>query len=298
MQSLLSVGGVPIFSGVGFVDEMYFIQYGFLYTYKFVMLVSMSLMFWKLLNATGSYRFFWATLLVLSMVISLFDGKRVVLLSFFIVACLIYIKSPHFKSFKNVIFYAVPAIIIYVLIGQIRSGEISPAFDEAFVGAFYTAGVEYRDYALTFTNVRPGEIENYDWFMSSFAALVNSSLANIVGFDKAYYSSVDSARAFMHYYDIELGIRTGLISELWFAYGWMGIFPMLFLGLLCRYLCGRLDRQNKINNNLFLGIIYSFSLMAIMGQSSILFGLLLTLLYIYVAHFILCFIFPNLKIRL
>jgi len=298
LQSIINVGSIPLFSGEGFVDEMYSINYGFLYTYKFIMLVSMAIMFWKALNSSGLFKAFWVILLSISMVIALFDGKRVIVLAFFLVACVLYFKHRNVNSVHKVFLYLIPSVFIYVFIGQLRSGEISPAFNEILVGIFYTAGVEYRDFALTFTNVKPGEIEGYNWFLSSLAALVNSNIANLIGFDKDYYISIDSARAFMRLYDINFGIRTGIISELWFDYGWFGLVVAFILGIGCRFLCNKVDYEQNLLGCIYLSIIYGFSVLAIMGQSSMFFGMLLTLFYIYAAHYFLSVIFPKLKVNL
>lgn len=148
-----------------------------------------------------------------------------------------------------------------------------------------TTGTEFRDSIFTTTFYTPADVSSfgYNWFASSIGSLFNSSLLALVGVEKAQLLASDSARTFMVILDQRFGIRLGLITELWFAYSWYGLFIVFFIGAAMAYLSKVADAQVSDLRRAFLFTILANWAMAMMGQSSVLFGTLPTLLYAYVA---------------
>lgn len=294
LEMIYRLGFIPIFSGSSIVGDMYSYSYGVLYSYKVVMLLSMLLLFFLSFILGGKLRALLLVLLAITIIISLFDGKRVIVIAFFVASFAVYYRVCGDKfSLAPVIKYAVVFLLVYVMIGQLRSGEVSSAYEDWLLGVFYSFGVEYRDFALTLGFVEPGGIDDYDWFLSSVANLINSNIASLIGFDKNSYVVLDSARAFMAFYDVNLGIRTGLISELWFAYGWNALPLMMLVGLLVGYISRKVEVARNIHSLFLYAIVYAYLLLSIMGQSSVFFGVLLTVFYLLVFEFMCRFIFPN-----
>jgi len=187
-----------------------------------------------------------------------------------------YIKS---KS----IYYISIIFITYTGISKLRSGDTDSGVT-SIDDVFYSVGAEFRDFMWTVTNYEPGEIPDYSWVLSSLGSFFNGKILSILGFDKNTLVGMDSARSWMHVFEIDLGIRTGIFSELWFEFGPFSVIVSLVLGVFVSKVCADIYRAGTIKALIFKVFVFSFVFLAVMGQSSLLFGVLITCIYIFIIY--------------
>jgi hypothetical protein len=294
-ESIINVGYIPILSG-GFVDEMYNISYGKLYSYKAIMIFSILIAF-HLYSSSRSEKSTWTYLYLLVFIFfllsSLFDGKRVVFL-----ASVIAVFSYMYKVYgwvyikKNIYSYCIFVFIFYVGMSLLRSGDEFEG-GKSIHNIFYFLGAEFRDFAWTVTNYTPGEIPNYSWVASSLGSFINGGVLSFLGFDKGGLVFMDSARSWMNVFEIELGIRTGIFSELWFEFGFLGIFFSFLLGLSLSKISTGLYAARNLRGMIFKLFVYAYIFLSIMGQSSLFFGVLITSIYVYLVLLIIEVLLPE-----
>jgi oligosaccharide repeat unit polymerase len=297
-ESTIAIGYVPIFAGDNIVDVMYELNYGTLYNYKVIMVVSVFFSFYYMIfyyNKSKMRFLFFLTVFVLFCAISVFDGKRVVILASL---CLIsiYVSKRFGFSFirKYSLVFSSVLFFLYVGTALMRANiTFSEFFSNGFHSIFYSLGTEYRDFAWTVSYYNPGEIPGYSWVKSSIGSLINGSTLSFMGFDKVQLVHMDSARSWMDIFGIELGIRTGIISELWFEFGWWGNIVIFIFGTVASWLSKQLMLSTTISKLIFVSLIYSYLFLSIMGQSSVFFGVLTTSFYLYVLFLITNFLFKS-----
>ncbi len=81
---------------------------------------------------------------------------------------------------------------------------------------------EYRTFAYVVNYFKPGEIENYNWAVSTIAAAINSTVLHVLGFDEESLVQSSSAFSWRYIFYSEFGIRAGIIAGLYMAYGFPG----------------------------------------------------------------------------
>ena len=144
-------------------------------------------------------------------------------------------------------------------------------------------GAEFKDFAWTVTHYEPFTIPNYSWVQSSLGSFFNGFLLSLVDINKNELVHMDSARAWMDIYGIELGIRTGIISELWFEFSYFGMLLMFVFGCALSKLTSKIYIEKELFKFILFSILYAYLLLAIMGQSSLFFGVSITVVYLYFA---------------
>lgn len=283
IESVLKIGFVPMLQGGDIIEDMYTLNYGKLYSYKIVMLFSI-LYAWRLmLNSTDRIKKFTFCLLVISyLAISLFDGKRVVFIAGMILLSVYVFKIYGLSSIKKwgTIFASI-LILTYSSISTFRSGGARDF--EGLYRYFLSVGVEFKDFAWTVTYFEPFTIPNYSWVKSSIGSFVNGFFLSLLDIEKSELVHMDSARAWMDIYGISLGIRSGIISELWFEFGYWGVCVMFLFGLLLSKLTAKIYLETSFFKFAFLSLLYAYTMLAIMGQSSLFFGVVITAIYFYFA---------------
>jgi hypothetical protein len=287
IESYFTLGYIPILSGVSIIDSMYTESYGKLYGYKSIMLFSiiLSVYYSTYYKDDKNRALFFKFLTVLYMAISLFDGKRVIFICS-LLCTFIYMNKVHGSEYikKKAIYYIAIIFVIYTGISSLRSGGVSTDDVMTLDTFFYSVGVEFRDFIWTVTYYEPGEIPGYSWTLSSIGSFVNGSILSMLGVDKNSLVVMDSARSWMHLFDIDLGIRTGLFSELWFEFGGYSVLVSFIFGALISKLNSGIYKASSIKELMFRGFIYSFIFLAVMGQSSLFFGVLITCVYIFIIY--------------
>ncbi|MBL0711380.1 MAG: oligosaccharide repeat unit polymerase, partial [Colwellia sp.] len=285
-ESFLKIGYIPMLQGGNIVDDMYTINYGKLYNYKIIVLFSILYAAHILVHSSTSIkRTLYCLILSSYFFISLFDGKRVIFLAGMIILTIYFFKIYGLTFIKRWvgIFFSV-LIFVYSSIASLRGGG---ARDFEGIHRFFLAvGVEFKDFAWTVTHFEPFTIPNYSWLASSLGSFINGFFLSIIDIDKNDLVHMDSARAWMDIYGIELGIRTGLISELWFEFGYFGLCVIFLFGIFLTKLTSRIYNEKVLFKFSFYSLLYAYLLMAIMGQSSLLFGVAITAIYLYFAWII------------
>jgi hypothetical protein len=277
-----NVGFIPIFSGSDVTDTMYGLNYGYVYNFGFFNCLSAVVLYDRFLqNHSRQRKTLWLILLILVVLIMSADSKRLYLLVS-LLAIFVYDKllAGSLTINTKTILLIVSGVVLYVGLQNIRLGS---ATDSPFQRDGFPLGAEFREYVRAVNEFEPGEIPGYDLASSTIGAFANSFLLRIAGFDKAELVHKDSAYSFMKLFDSEntLGIRTGLTSELYFAYGFYGLLFITFFGWLISYLSYRLVEVSQKSSLLFLSTIFGLLVLTAFGQSSVTVGCLCVLLYLY-----------------
>lgn len=277
-----SLGYVPILSGVSIVDEMYGLDYGFVYKYGAVLILSILLVLWWVLNSGAKgVRISLLLALALFILISVMDGKRAFLLVAFAGGIGLLLRSrPNLRPIAVAPIVSIAAAGVYLGVHFVRIADYAGGSET--LRALAMVGVEFRDFAYTAQYYEPGQIQQYDWMASLVASLLNGALLNVFGYDKQALMALGSAQAWAALWNSNFGIRTGIVSELWFAYGWFGLFVIVALGYASGRLCLALDRVGRLSHLLFLSALYGLIILLVMSQSTFTAGLLPVFLYCYV----------------
>ena len=283
LDFIRNVGYIPIFSGHDVTDAMYSLNYGLVYNYGFFNCVSAVLLYDRVLKSkTANERIIWYTLTALAVVITTIDSKRLFLLVS-IGAIFLYDKiiAGRFTiNLKSVGLIGI-AGLMYIGLQNLRTGTSSTV---QLKQEGLPMGVEFREYIRAVNAFEPGQIPGYDLTTSTLANLVNGFLLRAVGLDKNALNAKDSALTFMTIFDPDntLGIRTGLISELYFAYGFYGLLVMLAFGYLVSYIAYAMLKTHLKSSMVMLVVIFSLLTLTVFGQSSVTAGSLCLLFYLFV----------------
>jgi hypothetical protein len=277
-----NVGFIPILSGSDVTDTMYGLNYGYIYNFGFFNCFSALLLYDRFLKSTTRWsKVFWVVMLALAVLIMCADSKRLYLLVS-LLAIFVYDKliTGSLTIDSRTIIILLSGVFLYVILQNIRLGN---ATESPFERDGIPLGAEFREYIRAVNEYKPGEIAQYDLLASTIGGFVNSFLLKLAGFDKSELVHKDSAYAFMTLFDDEntLGIRTGLTSELYFAYSFYGLFFMIFFGWVISSLSYRLVHVAKKSSQLFLCTIYGLLVLTVFGQSSVTVGCLSVTMYLY-----------------
>lgn len=287
ISSYLNVGFIPLLSGQNFVDYMYDYNYGILYGYKFLCVYSFLILVVKIRE--DHFKLWNLIYILLFLLIVSFDGKRIILL-----ICLISLiplidnlqgrlGKPR-RSFRKSLYIYITFILVvffYLLINGIREGNISQVPIEYYLNKI-PFGVEFRDYIFSFNNYEPGQIPGYNYELGSLASFLNSSLLDIFGYSKYELVHMGSAYSWMIFENSEFGIRTGIVSELYFAYGYWGLAGMVVIGFLTSKVTNTIAHPKSYFSLFQNCILYSLIIMLIVGQSTEFFGLLSLMFYTWI----------------
>src|SRR5207249_3725752 len=82
------------------------------------------------------------------------------------------------------------------------------------------------------------------------------------------------------------GIRTGIVSELYFAYGWMSLGIVFPFGILSGWVSKKLKAAPRRTSAMFLSSVFGILLLSVVGQTTLTTGALSIVLYVYVLSFI------------
>lgn len=277
-----NVGFIPILSGNDVTDTMYGLNYGYVYNFGFFNCFSAVLLYDRFLKSTTmKAKLFWVSMLVLAVLIMSADSKRLYLLVS-LLAIFVYDKlmAGSLTIDLRTITILLSGLFLYVILQNIRLGN---ATESPFERDGFPLGSEFREYIRAVNEFKPGEIAGYDLLASTIGGFVNSFILKLAGFDKSELVHKDSAYSFMKLFDDEntLGIRTGLTSELYFAYSFYGLLFITFFGWLISNLSYRLVRVAKQSSLLFLSTIYGLLVLTVFGQSSVTVGCLSVTMYLY-----------------
>ncbi|WDQ99683.1 hypothetical protein PSC71_02425 [Devosia sp. J2-20] len=170
--------------------------------------------------------------------------------------------------------------VAYSMISDVRAARVSG--NEPSILYIITAlGVEYKDFVHSINYLSIEQMQNYgyDWWKSSLASLLNRNLLVVFGVDKDAWVNMDSARAWMRAYGITLGIRTGIVSELYYAFGHFVYAATAILGCFLAFIVRRIRQARSVLGYVYwLAFFATFSL-SIMGQTTSVLGAFVPLTY-------------------
>lgn len=284
------VGNPPIISGSDFYSDLYSTNFGPLYGFAIILATASIMVFSIIQNERSSLK---KSLFILYLFFCFFacvaDGKRVNMM--IAIAGIMYIYLPRMTIYARLlslstaggIFLTFSGLVTLIRVG-FRSGE-----QNSLLVKILTTGEEFRDAAYLVGRTTRDAVAayGYDWFGSTFASLVNGIILSMFGVDKVEYVSLDSARTFQRILNENFGIRLGLTAELWFAYGWFGLVIMFLSGGVLIFACRKAwNETDLLRKSLWLTLIGNWTL-AMQSQSTSLFGIVPTLLYVLAFIFLL-----------
>lgn len=281
---VLSVGYIPIFSGLNIVDDIYELSYGPLYAYGIAIVISTLFAAQLAMHSTRPIlkaSYWTASFLFLS--ISFLDGKRAI--AMIAIAGIIGISFKHYKdrTWTRILpTLATAMLATYVIILLLRVGDSSVLQSDVY-RKYMIIGVEFRDFVYTVNHFRPFEIDNYSWATSTLASMGNGWLLSLVGLDKSELTSLDSARAWASIWNTKFGIRTGIVSELWFAYGHFYSVILVILGFINGKVAFQLSASKTSFKTIAYGCLYGLFLLLVTSQSTFTFGIIPVLAYALIA---------------
>lgn len=279
---------IPIFSGNDVSAAMYEVDYGPLHAFGIFISVACIAVWEKLLEpgdtfSRGSQRFVAILFLLVLLLIAAIDGRRA--LSIFALFGMIICAGPLLSGFRErlrIAMISALALLGYISASALRSGrDVASAFDNLWM-PLSTVGVEYRDFCYAVMRLNRNQVlsSGYDWPGSTLASAIPGFFLKPFGYDKVFMMHNDSARVLMDYWDVKLGIRIGLPGELWLAYEWWGVALFSAFALLIYILCTfALSSVNFINRAILLSML-GVGATAVMGQSTVTFGLFLPAIYL------------------
>jgi len=292
VSMLVTVGYLPILQGRSFVDEIYDTDYGPLYGYGTVLVFSLLAVLHRAVLARRTIvRIGWVALALLFLFIAVADGKR-----FYAMIVLLAIY-PLYSLRTGLASQARPRVgkaalalglggLIYLGVLVIRSGH-QLDLSALLPYALSAVGVEYRDFAYSMNHVSPGSVPGYDWLRSTCASLLNSQLLAAVGIDKAAETLKGSAYVWRDLFGSVFGIRTGIISELYFAFGVSGALVLYLLGLVIGVVTKQLVAARQGPTGPFWAVLYAIAVLTIVGQSTSTAGLITLVAYVYCVYWVL-----------
>ncbi|MCX6217770.1 hypothetical protein [Spirosoma sp.] len=294
IEFVRNVGFIPILSGNDVTDTMYGLNYGYIYNFGFFNCFSAIFLYDRFLNSTTARnKAFWLSMLMLTVLIMSADSKRLYLLVS-LLGIFVYDKlmAGALTIDYRTIMILLSGVFLYVILQNIRLGN---ATESPFERDGFPLGSEFREYIRAVNEYKPGDIAGYDLLGSTIGGFVNSFVLKLMGFDKSELVHKDSAYTFMKLFDNEntLGIRTGLTSELYFAYSFYGLFFITFFGWLISSLSYQLVRVTKKSSMIFLSTIYGLLVLTVFGQSSVTAGCLSVTMYLYGIFAIFSFFSPR-----
>jgi hypothetical protein len=281
--SLYSSGAPTILSGQNILDQMYVANHGALYGLRVVLplsIVFIAIKYPQLPTATRVATSIYGAFVLFLCVV---DGKRdMALIS--VLALLVQFIGSKRRISVGVFATIVVGVSAYAIISDIRAGEFGAGTAWA-LRITTLAGVEYKDYVYSINYFSPEYIRGFgfDFVRSTVASILNRSALAVFGINKDNWLDMDSAQTWMRAYGISFGIRTGLVCELYFAFGWL-VYPIMAgVGVGVGMLAKAIRNARTELSYLVLLILYADIFTALVGQATAVVGTATSLAYCFVA---------------
>ena len=288
-----TLGFIPILSGESIVDDMYNLNYGGIYGFKFYVIISILV---AIFYSFKGKRLLYILLAVVFALISLLDGKRAVLLVAVVAGLVLYyLHSVKFSRVRTglIVLALTGAVVAYAGLAILRTGRDNELNSMTSVINKFPVGVEYADYVYSFEKFTPGSIQGYDFLKSSFGSFMNSAVLTFMGLDKEEMVASGSAYSWMREYNSDLGIRTGIVCELYFDYGYFTLLIVFLLAFWCDYINRMIFATKDLMSFLLLLSVYGFHVLLIVGQATVYFGSLTLIVYLYFANKLFAYLSPR-----
>jgi len=291
---VLFLGYVPLLrsllGGQNIVQTMYALNYGPLYGYGIVNVFSILVAVEKFYSRRGPVKYLFLTLAVIFAFFMIASGKRHWIILSGLAVPIFLLRTRRVSLLRTFLFLAVVAGL-YIGLEIVRRGSESAAFS-SFLGKLFAIGHEYRTFAYVVNHFKPGEIENYNWAVSTIAAAINSTLLRILGLDKASLVQLSSAFSWRYIFYSEFGIRAGIIAELYMAYGFPGACLLFIFGVIIAWVNDHLMHTKSKNGLLFLSVIFGLFMLTLVDTTNDLTGSLTVLFYVWVVYWVLRVLTP------
>jgi hypothetical protein len=289
----LSLGYLPILNaiqGENLTNTLYSLDYGPLYGAGLINVLS-AIYILDCFRRSPKNRLFYGILLVVVAATLVVTGKRHTLVLFFI-AAIIYLLQTTRISISRILVLLAVLVGLYMAILVIREGVNTGAYS-SLAGKLVITGGEYRVFAVVANQFQPGEIPGYRFGSSAIASAVNNKLLSLFGFDKDKMVMTGSAYTWGPIFQTTEGIRSGIISELYMAYGFYALIGIFLLGGISCWIAQRLTRTHSTAELILILVIYSSLIVSIVGQTTDTVGSLTLLLYAWILYLITQIILPR-----
>ena len=293
-----TLGFLPIFLGESFASEMYEFDYGPLYGFKFICIYG--ILYALVMSAKKGMKVPSIIYAIAMLVILIADGKRFMILMAFISGIPIYYfirekvdRRP--SSIRPLIIAGLLIVTSYTVISYVRTGSSM----NGIVGNTIEKipfGVEFKDYIHSYNAISRRSVHDYDFGLSSFGSFMNTEVLSFMGYNKEELMRRGSAYVWKDIYEEGVGIRTGIISELYFAYGYFAMLCMFLLAFITHHVTYRLRHPLSYFNLIQYSILYALLFLLINGQATVFFGCLTLMLYVLIGYRLFKFLF-NSKFR-
>ncbi len=289
-------GHIPILSGTNVEEGMYDTNFGPLYGFVAFNILSMVYVLQRLQNSILLRSKLWYGFLVVCMpLFSLANGKRMALMVFLGGTLCYYVKTKGAKIFKGM-FVAVGitfVVLLYCGILILRQGLNFDTY-QALDAQLAIIGVEFRDFAYAVDKFNFSMLQDYHWATSTLASCVNTKILEIFGVDKQ--KAIEASLGYVTkplFSGGVFGIRTGLISELYFAYAFGGLGLIFVFGVLTGWVSRKLKNSKTESELIFLSVVYGLLILVIVEQSIDVAGTLTVLFYAWIIHYFIKTILPS-----
>lgn len=276
-----TLGYIPVLSGHDITDEMYETNYGLLYPYTIILVLSsLYALHLHLAARLTRFGFYYSFLVIL---LSFADGKRVVAMVFMFASMPMLFRYYGRNAWRYLGLVCAALISLYVLVMFARTGGKQDKILLDGIAAFMAIGVEFRDFVYTTNYYSPGEVPGYSWFLSALAAMGNNFMLSLLGVDKAELVHMGSAYAWSDMFRSPFGIRTGIVSEVWFAYGILSFLILFVTGLLTGYVVKKIYKSRSELDLIFWSATFGLLLLSVVGQTTAITGSFIVFVYVYIA---------------
>jgi hypothetical protein len=276
------LGYIPMLLGINIVDEMYELNYGPLYPYTAIISISCVFAMKKIIFDDGGV--FWWVIFILGLIISFSDGKRVIVM----IVCgaiVPMVFSRYGQSGWVKIISSMLMMILFYVIGEIlRQGGSTDRYESDKITKYMAVGVEFRDFVYSVNILTAGEVDGFNWHKSAVAAFMNSGVLSIFGIDKKEYVMMGSAYVWSKIFNSEFGIRTGLLSELWFAYSYLYLFFLFLAGMMSSCISFLVKHVGSEMISVLLWCTMGLGYLAVVGQTTAITGTLTVYAYVYLIY--------------
>jgi hypothetical protein len=281
---IIKLGYIPMLSGVDITDDIYELDYGFVYQYTAVIALSALFCLDQLLQKKLSG--YWWFYLIVVVFISFADGKRVVAMIIAGGAVPLFFLHLGSRSWKKIGLFILVFIALYIFIQIARVGWQNDQYGVDSITKYMAVGVEYRDFVFSVNYLTPGNVPGYSWLSSSVASMINDALLSIFSLEKAALVREGSAYAWSDVFGSPFGIRTGIVSELWFAYGFFYFIPLISIGIITGFVLYFTTVTQGENGRLFFVGVSGLLLLSIVGQSTGIFGTITVYFYVFIVGWV------------
>jgi hypothetical protein len=288
-------GYIPILKGVNIEEEMYEVNFGPIYGFVAVNILSMIYVFKKFKESKSiKFSILYGLSTILFAFFSLANGKRMAFMIFLTGALCYFIKTRGNRVFSKMFIVIAIGFIVLMYCGILilRQGMNFNAY-QAVDAQLAIVGVEFRDFVYAVNHFNQKMLKNYNWEISTLASCLNSKILAMIGINKqqAIQMSLGYVTKPLFAGGVFM-VRTGLVSELFFAYQFWGLGIIFLFGLVTAWVSMKIRQTITESAFIFLSVIYALLLLAIMEQSVDVVGTLTVLFYSWVIYAVIKFTQP------